>query len=136
MGTQVTLTIPDNLYLRVQELAEKQDQNIQTILVNELTKSIVADESDFKSSSLLQDETVEREKRAYQTMHHRLWSQYPGQHVAIHAGRLVDHDEDGIALSRRIYAQYPEEFVLIKQVESQPERTLRFRSPRFVKEKA
>ena len=49
-------------------------------------------------------------------MHRRLWSQYPGHHVAIYKGQLVDHDEDGIALSRRIYAGYPEEFVLVKKV--------------------
>ncbi len=79
-------------------------------------------------------QTVEKDKWAYQSMHHYLWSQYPEQHVAIYNGRLVDHDEDGIALSRRIYARYPDEFVLIKKVEPQPKRTLRFRSPRFVKE--
>lgn len=65
-------------------------------------------------------------------MHQSLWKEYPREHVAIYDGQLVDHDTDGTALSQRIYAQYPDEFVLIRKVEPQLERTLQFRSRRFI----
>lgn len=136
MATEVNLTLPDNLYLRAQQLADAQQQSLQAVLLHELAKSIMPDEVDSLEASVHPDEGVEREKRAYRAMHERLWAQYPHRHVAIHHGQLVDHDQDGIALSRRIYAQYPDEFVLITKVEPQPERTLRMRSPRFVQEKA
>lgn len=82
-------------------------------------------------SDVQQTDAIAREKQAFRSMHHMLWSQHPEEHVAIHKGQLVDHDVDGVALSRRIYVQYPHEFVLIRKVEPQPEKTLRFRSPRF-----
>lgn len=136
MATDVNLTLPDHLYLRARQLTEAQQQSLQTLLLHELTKSILPDEVDYAAASIQQEEGVECEKRAYRAMHARLWVQYPNQHVAIYGGQLVDHDQDGIALSRRVYARYPDEFVLIKQVEPQPERTLRFRSPRFIREKS
>ena len=40
-----------------------------------------------------------------------------GQYIALHQGKLVDHDTDGCALSLRIYQSYPNQFVLICQVE-------------------
>lgn len=136
MATEVNLTLPDHLYLRARQLAEAQQQSLQTVLLHELTKSILPDEVDYAAVSIQQEERVGREKQAYRALHANLWVQYPNHHVAIYQGKLVDHDQDGIALSRRIYARYPDEFVLIKQVEPQPERTLRFRSPRFIKEQA
>jgi len=56
--------------------------------------------------------------------------------VAIQNERLVDHDTDGLALSRRVYSRYPDMFVLIRQVEAQPERVLQLRSPRFTQDTA
>jgi hypothetical protein len=77
------------------------------------------------------DNEVEREKAAYFALHQVLWQKYPGQHVAIYNGELVDHDTDGVALSKRVYQRYPDQFVLIRQVEQEPDRVLYFRSPRF-----
>ncbi|MCB9148530.1 MAG: hypothetical protein H6645_08685 [Caldilineaceae bacterium] len=136
MATEVNLVLPDNLYLRAQQLAEAQKQSLQTVLLDELAKAILSESGASTIASVERVENVECEKRAFRALYERLWAQYPNHHVAIYNGELVDHDQDGIALSRRVYAQYPDEFVLIKKVEPQPERTLRFRSPRFVKEKA
>lgn len=80
------------------------------------------------------DETVEQEIAAYHRLHSELWRKYPGQHVAIQNGRMVDHDADGLALSRRIYSRFPDTFVLIRQVDAQPERVIQLRSPRFVQD--
>ena len=35
------------------------------------------------------------EEKAYQEMHEELFAKYPGQHVAIYQGKLVDYDKDG-----------------------------------------
>jgi hypothetical protein len=77
------------------------------------------------------DEAVRDEITAYHALHPMLWAQYPKQHVAIHGGQLLDHDENKVALRRRINQSYPNQFVLVRQVEREPERVLYFRSPRF-----
>ena len=46
----------------------------------------------------------------------------------------VDHDADGLALSHRIYSRYPDTFVLVRQVEAQPERVIQLRSPRYIQD--
>jgi hypothetical protein len=80
------------------------------------------------------DPAVAREQAAYHAMHKMLWEHYPHEHVAIHGERLVDHDVDGLALSKRIYSQYPDRFVLIRQVEANSDPVLYMRSPRFIPE--
>ena len=78
------------------------------------------------------DEAVEREQRAYRSLHSHLWATYPNHYGAIFDGVLIDHDSDGAALSERIEQRYPEQFVLIRRVEQSAERTLYFRSPTII----
>jgi len=75
---------------------------------------------------------IDPEVAAYYALHPMLWKMYPHQYVALHQGKLVDHDTDGFALSLRIYQHYPNQFVLIRQVEEQVETILHIRSPRLV----
>lgn len=128
---QFFLTIPDDLYLRAQKVADLRQESMQSLLLAQLSDSVEQEEMNLPSVTALET-GVEREKAAYRAMHAQLFSVYPGHHVAIYQGKLVDHDQDGVALSRRIYARYPNDFVLITQVEPQAERTLHFRSPRFI----
>lgn len=128
MGKQVLLTIPDEIYEQAERLAVARDRNLVEVLVEaidlgpELTDMALPEEP---------DETIEREKAAYFRLHAELWQKYPGEHVAVYGGELVDHDTDGVALSLRIYERFPGEFVLIRQVEPEPDQVLYFRSPRF-----
>ena len=102
---------------------------------NGSNQSTLVNGNDQSGYLLLQNEdSVEREQQAYRSMHQSLWNNYPQEHVAIYDGQLIDHDTDGTALSQRIYERYPDDFVLIRRVEPQPERILRFRSPRFIQE--
>jgi hypothetical protein len=71
MGTQITLTIPDDLYQHARRVAKSRQQ--------------------------------------------------------------VDHDRDLAELVGRIRRRYAPAFVLIRKVETEPERTYYFRSPRFVR---
>jgi hypothetical protein len=49
--------------------------------------------------------------------------------VAIHQGKLVDHDSDQLALYQRVDRRYRNTPVLIKQVLANPEEEYTFRSP-------
>lgn len=80
------------------------------------------------------DDNVQAEIEAYHRLHPTLWEKYPGEHVAIHSQKLVDHDPDYSALYQRIDQAYPQEFVLLRLVEEEPERDLYLRSPRLVKQ--
>ncbi len=74
------------------------------------------------------------EEAAYHALHQELCRTYFGQYVAIYGGKLVDHDEDATPLYFRVRQQYPDEFVLITPVTSEPKETYRIRSPRLVLE--
>lgn len=77
------------------------------------------------------DEAILRERKAYVELHPTLVEKYPGEHVAIYGGRLIDHDKDGLALSQRVYKQYPDEFVWITPIKEQSIEEWVVRSPRF-----
>ena len=133
MTVRLTLTLDDKLYDRVQMLAQAQQQDVAEVIANLLDETVPqAEDSEQDSSDAGLDETVEREIRAYHRLHSELWQRYPEHHVAISNEQVVDHDVDGIALSRRIYQRYPSVFVLIRQVTSVPERVIRLRSPRLL----
>jgi hypothetical protein len=46
-------------------------------------------------------EVIRQEVQHYQALHADLKAKYLGQHVAIHEGRLVDHDTDPMSLTHR-----------------------------------
>lgn len=125
MTREITLTVSDELFQQASRIAEARKKPVAEILAD----AIVLDDNSPESSDELV--AVTQEKAAYRALHGWLWQNYPGEHVAIYQGQLVDHDPDGLALSRRIYQRFPTEFVLIRQVEAEPERILYFRSPRF-----
>lgn len=133
MAVQVTLRVPESVYERARQLAHSRQQDVAAAIASFLEESLppapFTPDVDVVS---IPDEAIVREIAAYQEMHSELWQKYPGHHVAVYEGRLVDHDVDGVALSLRINEKYPDDFVLIRQVESQPERVLHFRSPGLV----
>lgn len=131
MGTQVTLTIPDELYHRAQRIAQSRRKDIAEVLADAI---VLTEETEGAVESEM-DKAIERERAAYLAMHSALLEKYKGEYVAVYRGRLIDHDPDFATLYARINRQYPDEFVLIRQVETQPERTYHFRSPRFAEEK-
>ncbi len=130
MGTQVLLTIPDDLYRRAQRVAQAQQQEVTSLLIEALIESPIL-EDPFSNAE--ENEDVAREMQAYETMHAELWDKYPGQYVAIQGGNLVDRDHDPVALSLRINEKFPDEFVWISKVEEQPIRVLRMPSFRLVR---
>jgi hypothetical protein len=75
---------------------------------------------------------IQRESKAFRAMHAQLFAKYPGQYVAIYQGRVIDHDEDQLALFLRVDERYPQAPLLIKRVLSEPEKVYVLRSPRCV----
>jgi len=73
-----------------------------------------------------------QEVAAFEAQHSILVKKYLGEYVAIHKGQLVDHDADHIQLVRRIDVRYPDEIVLIRQVQEQLPSPLRGPTPRLV----
>lgn len=51
-------------------------------------------------------EQIEAEARAFEAIHVQLLSEYRDQFVAIHDGKVVDHDTDKAALYQRVRARY------------------------------
>ena len=75
-----------------------------------------------------------REQAAYEAMKEKLVKQYLGQYVAIFRGQVADQDADEMTLIRRVKQRFPGETVHIRQVTNEPERILRFRSPRLIRD--
>ena len=48
----------------------------------------------------------EAEKKTFWALREQLLAQYEGQYVAIHQGRVVDHDADKLRLGLRIYQRF------------------------------
>lgn len=74
---------------------------------------------------------IRLEATAYRTLHSQLVLDHLGQYVAIHQRRVVDSDASFEALHTRIRERFGNQAVLIRQVETEPERELTFRSPRI-----
>lgn len=65
-------------------------------------------------------------------MHSELLAKYPYQFVAIFQGKLVDHDQDVVALSQRINGNFSDETVLITDVLPEVSPEIIVRSPRLI----
>jgi hypothetical protein len=133
MTTQVILNLPDNLYRQVRRLARRQRAEV-TDTIAQLLASALPD-SDVHSGPkdwATADPVMEREMQAWIALYPLLRQQFHGKHVAIHAGQVIDTDDDFSALYTRIDAAYPDEFVWMSKVEDEPITTLTFRSPRLV----
>ena len=127
MTLQVTIPLSENTYNRVQRWAQFRRQEIGAAISDYLTDTLP--ESDlYVVPPAESDDAVEQEKRAYMRLHPALKRTHLGKYVAIHAGQLVDEDEDYGALFERIDARYPDQFVWMSKVEDEPIKTIFMRS--------
>lgn len=76
-------------------------------------------------------DAMEREIAAYAAHHTELVRTYLGQYVAIHQGRVVDHDADRTALRRRLMVTHPDVIVLVRQVKAALPTPIHIRSPKI-----
>lgn len=127
----LTVTLSNNISVRVQKLAKQQDEDTIAIVERILDEALPETFDEQAVDDSPEADPADREMAAYIALHPQLKDEFFGQHVAIYGGKLIDHDTDRRALYLRIVAQYPDEFVWLSKVEEEPIRTLVFRSPRF-----
>jgi hypothetical protein len=127
MDKQVTVTLPDQVYDQMQQIAEADQRSVADVLVEAIVRATPALYVHPDRQAMLQ------EKAAFLAMHSTLLRSYEGQYVALHQGQVIDHDEDVLTLGRRVSQDHRNKIVLIKKVLEQPDRILEFRSPRLVR---
>jgi hypothetical protein len=70
-----------------------------------------------------------RDKQAFWAMRTELLQRYEGQYVAIYQGKVVDNDQDKVALALRVYQTYGYVPIFVHQVSRQKPVTRFIRSP-------
>lgn len=127
MSTQIILTLPDTIYQQAQRIADSTQWEVDDVLTDVLAKNLQPFPVHPNREQML------REIEAFKLMHRQLVQDCLGQYVAIFQGKLVDHDSDPVALLQRIKQKYPDQVVLRRKVEKQPEPILHVLSPRLSK---
>jgi hypothetical protein len=127
MSRQIMIELPEPVYQQLEALAELDDRDVSALITDEILAFVP------QSAAHAHQHLMEQERLAFLAQHEELWQKYPYQYVAIHQGKVVDHDIDQTALLKRRVAQYGKQVVLIRQVLPVAERTLLFRSPRIEK---
>ena len=75
---------------------------------------------------------IDREQQAYEAQHSQILEKYAGQYIAMRHGKVVDHDEDSVALWHRVHKNHGKEPVLITPVLDKPRQVITVRSPRLL----
>lgn len=127
MSEQITITVSGKVYQRIVEQAQQNRKNVSE-LVNDVVANAFVPNAPAENPAR---NKMRQEIEAYKKMHSRLVKKYLGQFVAIHNGKLVDHDADKEALFLHIKEKFPNQIVLQRQVLENPDPVLHFRSPRF-----
>ena len=126
MEIKTNLSIPQRLYERAYRVAQSQQRDVADVVTEALEKGLPP----------LEPHTIngqrQREIAAFQQLHASLLKNHLGEYVAIFGERVVDHDNDKVALLQRIDSKYPNDFVLIRQVRPTPEIIYENRSIRWV----
>lgn len=130
MGVQVTIHIAEDLYRRAERLARSRQREVADLLAESIHLPQVME----GEATLDDDNAIERETAAYRALHSELLQRYEGQYIALHHGELIAHGLDFGTVYSQVNLAYPQEFVLIRRVQSDPEPVYHFRSPRFVQE--
>lgn len=118
MTLHVNIPLSNEMYERVQKLAQQHDKEVPQFLAEHLAETLA---ETLVEDSYDKNTAVERERDVYHALHATLWSKYRGQYVAIYRGELIDHDSDQLALVNRLDEAYPNQFVLVRQVTADPE---------------
>ncbi|MBI3761454.1 MAG: hypothetical protein HY260_06275 [Chloroflexi bacterium] len=107
--------------------------------INQMANSNQATAEDFVDSILRQHvrafrrEKIRAESNAFEEQKQSLLDQYRGEYVAVHEGKVIDHDPSLRALHLRVFAKLGHTPVLLKKVTDEPDRVLVFRSPKIVR---
>ncbi len=121
----VTLSVPEDLYRRVERVASTMRRNVIDVMVDTLAAAFTPYPENPQRLAM------KTEIAAYEAMHAELVNVYLGQYVAIYQGQVIDHDFDPVALHQRLAAQYAGKVVLSRKVQEDAIPVLQMRSPRL-----
>lgn len=108
------------LIWQIEQLAKQTAQPVEAVLATAVEAYL----------DQLEREGIHAETQAYLAMQNELLAQYPGQHVAIYRGEVVDHDEDVALLERRVRERFGVLPVLIAPVKPAGAHELHWRGGR------
>ena len=117
------------LILEKPELVERLEEVAisQSITPEDLLTKVVSEYLDKIAHQKIQAESM-----AFEELHNGLVSKYLGDYVAIHNGKVVDHDPDVRTLHLRIRHRFGRTPVLLRLVKEELEQSdLVFRSPKL-----
>jgi hypothetical protein len=141
MTTQVLLELSDREYEQAQRLAHTWQQDVAAVLKLAMGKGLpLLEESGTLTTIKPADDAaiaqqkaaLRREKVAYFQLHSELKKKYLGQYVAIYNEAMVDVDPDFGTLYERVRSRFPDQVILMTQVNNEPVETIMVRSPRLV----
>lgn len=138
----IQVALPELVVEKLQAVAERDGSELADVLVEAVEQYIAltypvtvqtgsGEDPAWKAAWEEQKRRIDVEQRIYESQHPTLFKQYAGQHIAMYQGQVVDHDEDGAELHRRIRLRFGNTPVLVTPVLSTPRQTIRLRGPRL-----
>lgn len=116
-----TVILDPELVQQIENLTGKANADAQTFVEKAVRAYLLQ----------MQRGKIRTETEAFKAQYEQLRTRYSGQYVAIHQGKVIDHDPDLRTLHLRVYEKLGRTPVLLKRVTDEPERELIFRSPRL-----
>lgn len=133
---EVTVSIPKELYQRVERLAVLREQSFPEIMADLVNVAYLDEfeQLDAPISALsLEDQLMQAEEDAFMQMHADLLEKFEGQYVAVHNGQVIDHDVSSDELLIRLNRSYPDQIVLVRRVTALPDTPIYWRTLRLNK---
>ena len=135
MTEQVTVTLPNQLYKRVQRLAQTKQRQLAETIVDHLEATLPFTESVPSSDEMHMNQSaaLAHEEAAYVRLHPQLQLTHLGRYVAIYQGKLIDEDDTLGPMVERVRSKLPNQVVWMTQVKAEPIQTLIKRGNRLLR---
>ncbi len=108
-----TITLDQNVYKRLKEAAEEHETTADALLEDAARQYLWE----------LERQKISEESELFRQQYPELKQKYLGRYIAMHQGKVVDHDVDEDALWQRVRERYGRTPVLIVRVRETPHRT-------------
>jgi predicted DNA-binding protein len=132
---RLTVHLSNDLHHRTKRIAAHRNTTLSEVvrsaLENDLEETEPAEAAAQEVIENPADDKMRREKAFFAAQQPALQQRYPGEFVAIHEGRVIDHDPDLAMLHRRVVKVVGAVPVLLKRVDEPVNRELIMRSPRL-----
>jgi len=109
-----TVTLDQNVYKRLKAVAKEQETTADALLEDAARQYLWE----------IERQKISEESAMYRQQFPELKKKYLGQYIAMHQGKVVDHDTDEDALWQRVRQRYGRTPVLVTRVGETPERTV------------